>query len=40
MFVAKFGSGADLERVLAGSPWMVGWYAVLLQNYDEKLSAS
>jgi hypothetical protein len=40
LFVAEFGSGVDLERVLAGSPWMVGRYAVLLQNYDENLSAS
>jgi hypothetical protein len=40
MFVAEFGDGADLERVLAGSPWMVGRHAILLQNYDEKLSAS
>lgn len=40
LFVAEFGSGVDLERVLAGSPWMVGRYAVLLQNYDEKLTAS
>lgn len=40
MFVAEFGSSADLERVLAGTPWMVGRYAVLLQHYDEKLCAS
>jgi hypothetical protein len=40
MFMAEFGSGIDLERVLAGSPWMVRRYTVLLQNYDEKLSAS
>lgn len=40
MFVAKFGSGGDRERVLARSPWMVGRYVVLLKNYDEKLSAS
>lgn len=30
MFVAEFGSGVDLESVLAGSAWMVGWYKVLL----------
>jgi hypothetical protein len=30
MFMVKFGSGIDLERVLAGSPWMVGQYTVLL----------
>lgn len=40
LFVAEFGSNIDLERVLAASPWMVGRYAVLLKNYDEKLSAS
>jgi len=38
--VAEFGSGGEMERVLSGSPWMVGRYAVLLQKYDEKLSAS
>ena len=27
-----------MERVLAGSPWMVGRYSILLQEYDEKLS--
>lgn len=27
LFVAEFGSAGDLERVLYGSPWMVGrWY--------------
>ena len=40
LFVVEFGSGGDLERVLLGSPWMVGRYAVLPQKYDEKLSAS
>lgn len=38
MFVAEFGSGANM--VLAGSPWMVGRYAIILKAYDEKLSAS
>lgn len=40
LLVAKFGCSADLERALAGTPWMVGRYAVTLQHYDEKLSAS
>jgi hypothetical protein len=40
LFVAEFGCSADMERALAGTPWMVGRYAVILQNYDEKLSAS
>jgi hypothetical protein len=40
LFVVEFGSAGDLERVLSGSPWMVGRYAVLLQDYDEKLSES
>jgi hypothetical protein len=29
-----------MERVLAGTPWMVGRYDVILKDYDEKLSAS
>lgn len=40
MFVAEFGCKTDMERTLAGTPWMVGRYAVILQHYDEKLSAS
>jgi hypothetical protein len=40
LFVAEFGCNVDMERALSGSPWMVGRYAVILQNYDEKLSAS
>lgn len=40
MFVAEFGCLLDIERVLAGTPWMVGRYAIILQNYDEKLAAS
>lgn len=40
LFVAEFGSGRDMERVLLGSPWMVGRYAVLLKEYDATLSAS
>lgn len=40
LFVAEFGSQADMERILAGSPWMVGRHAVILKEYDKKLSAS
>lgn len=40
MFVAEFGCKAELERVMLGSPWMVGRHAVILQPYDERLSAS
>jgi hypothetical protein len=40
LFVVEFGCNHDLERALAGTPWMVGRYAIILQNYDEKLSAS
>lgn len=40
MFVAELGSQADMERVLAGAPWMVGRHAVMVKEYDEKLSAS
>lgn len=38
LFVAEFGSARDMNRVLTGSPWMVGRYSVLLQEYDEKLT--
>jgi hypothetical protein len=38
MFVAEFGSNRDLDSVLQGSPWMVGKYIVLLQEYDERLT--
>jgi hypothetical protein len=30
----------DLERVMAGAPWMVGRHGVILKQYDERLSAS
>ncbi|KAK3136325.1 hypothetical protein QOZ80_5BG0431770 [Eleusine coracana subsp. coracana] len=39
LFVVEFGSQEDMARVLAGSLWMVGKHAVLLQLYDERLSA-
>lgn len=40
LFVVEFGSARDMERVLSESPWMVGKYVVLLQDYDARLSAS
>ncbi|KAK3132103.1 hypothetical protein QOZ80_6AG0515850 [Eleusine coracana subsp. coracana] len=40
LFVAEFGCMQDRDRVLAGSPWVVGKYSVLLQQYDERLSAA
>jgi hypothetical protein len=40
LFVAEFTSKADMDRVLSGTPWMVGRHAVVLKPYDEKLSAS
>lgn len=40
LFVVEFGSEVDMERALAGTPWMVSRYAVILKVYDEKLSAS
>ncbi|XP_012701525.1 uncharacterized protein LOC101786648 [Setaria italica] len=40
LFVAEFGSQRDMERILAGAPWMVGKYSILLQEYDGKLTAT
>jgi hypothetical protein len=40
LFIAELGSSVDTERSLAGTPWMVGRYAIILKQYDEKLSAS
>jgi hypothetical protein len=37
LFVAEFGSEVDMERVLAGTPWLAGKHAVILKEYDEKL---
>jgi hypothetical protein len=34
LFVAEFGSKADCDRVMDGSPWVVGRHAVLMKNYD------
>lgn len=40
LFIAEFGCMIDRDRALSVSPWIVGKYAVLLQKYDEKLSAA
>lgn len=40
LFVAEFGNGRDLDRVMTGSPWLFGKYGVLLQEYDESLSVN
>ncbi|XP_066333991.1 uncharacterized protein [Miscanthus floridulus] len=40
LFVAEFNFQKDMEWALAGSPWMVGRHALILQNYDERLSPS
>lgn len=37
MFVVEFGSARDMDRVLSGSPWLVGKYSVLFEEYDETL---
>lgn len=39
-FVAEFGGKMDLECALAGTPWMVGRHAIVLQEYGEWLCAS
>lgn len=40
MFIAEFGSKLEMERIMAGAPWMVGKHAMILQPYDERLSTS
>lgn len=40
MFMAEFGTKQDADRILDGTPWMVGKYAVLLQAFDARLRAS
>ena len=37
LFVAEFGCKVDMDRVLAGSPWITGKHAIILKEYDEKL---
>lgn len=40
LFVAEFGCMQDRDRALAGSPWVVGKYSVLLQLYNARLSTA
>jgi hypothetical protein len=40
LFIMEFGSEIDKKKVLDGSPWVVGRYAVLLQDCDESLKPS
>jgi hypothetical protein len=40
LFIAEFGSAADKQKVLDGSPWVVGHYAVILHDYNESLKPS
>ncbi|KAM0899778.1 hypothetical protein ACQ4PT_021067 [Festuca glaucescens] len=37
LFIAKFGSKADRDRVIEGSPWKVGKHAVLMKKYDTEV---
>jgi hypothetical protein len=34
LFVAKFGSKADKDRIMDGPPWVVGKHAVLLRDFN------
>ncbi|KAK1613008.1 hypothetical protein QYE76_036681 [Lolium multiflorum] len=38
LFVAEFGSKADRDRVMEGSPWKVGKHVVLLKKVDADVS--
>jgi hypothetical protein len=40
LFITEFGSSADKQKVLDGSPWVVGCYVIILQEYDESLKPS
>jgi hypothetical protein len=40
LFVVEFGSKVDMDRVLAGAPWIAGKHALILKEYDEKLKPS
>ncbi|KAK1696915.1 hypothetical protein QYE76_013612 [Lolium multiflorum] len=40
VFVADFPNKADRDWVLAGTPWMVGRHAVLLQDLDPRIRPS
>lgn len=39
MFVAELGSKMEMDRIMVGVPWIVGRHALILQPYDERLSA-
>ncbi|KAE8818088.1 hypothetical protein D1007_04192 [Hordeum vulgare] len=38
LFVVEFGSQADRDRVMEGSPWRVGKHVVLLKYFDADIS--
>lgn len=40
LFIADFASRFDMERVLDGSPWMVGKHAVITKGFNGNLRAS
>jgi hypothetical protein len=40
LFIADFEGLVEKKRALEGSPWMVGKYAVILQDYNDKLKPS
>jgi hypothetical protein len=40
MFIEEFGTDFDRQKALEGTPWLVGCYAVILQEYDEPLKPS
>lgn len=37
LFIADFEGKVEKDSALEGSPWMIGKYAVILQEYDVKL---
>ncbi|KAM0905530.1 hypothetical protein ACQ4PT_017330 [Festuca glaucescens] len=39
MFIAEFGSKADMQRVLNGSPWVLGKNVILLKEFDPLVKA-
>lgn len=40
LFVVEFKGKIERDRVMAGTPWMMDRHAIILQLYDERLSAS
>ena len=40
LFIADFEGKVEKDRALEGSPWMIGKFAVILQDYNEKLRPS